>query len=97
MTDLHDIIIRPVLSEKSYDLIEQHTYTFLVDPRASKNQIRDAVEQAFDVQVKNVRTLRRSGKMKRQGRTEGRTPEIKKAYVTLTEESKAIPVFDNAQ
>ena len=96
MTDYHDIIIRPVLSEKSYDLIEDtNTYTFLVRPTASKHQIRDAVEQAFGVDVAEIRTLRRKGKLKRQGRTQGYTPEIKKAYVTLAEGSKGIPFFDS--
>lgn len=95
MTDLHDVIVRPVMSEKSYDLLSQNCYTFLVDVHANKSQIKNAVEEIFGVTVKDVRTLRRKGKMKRQGRTEGRTPNTKKAYVTLTEDSKSIPVFDN--
>lgn len=95
MKDFHDIIIKPVLSEKSYDLLAERTYTFLVRPTANKFEIRDAVEAAFGVDVEKVRTLRRKGKLKRQGRSEGYTPAIKKAYVTLTEDSKTIPFFEN--
>lgn len=95
MKDLHDIIIRPVLSEKSYEMMPMRTYVFLVQPAATKTQIRDAIEEAFGVHVASVRTLRRKGKLKRQGRTEGYTPEIKKAYVTLSSDSKGIPFFED--
>lgn len=95
MKDVHDIIIRPVLSEKSYDLIPDKTYTFEVNKKANKIQIKNAVEDAFNVTVKAVRTSIRQGKMKRQGRTEGRTPAVKKAYVTLTEESDTIEFFES--
>ncbi len=94
MKDIHDIIKRPLLSEKSYDLIPEMTYTFEVDLKANKTQIRQAVEEIFDVKVQSVTTSRKQGKMKRQGRTQGRRPEIKKAYVTLKKDSKKIEFFE---
>lgn len=90
-----DIIIRPVLTEKSYDDIAVKKYTFIVDKRATKNQIKDAVQSIFGVKVKNVNTLRQIGKVKRQGYTKGRRPETKKAFVTLTKDSKTIEFFDS--
>jgi large subunit ribosomal protein L23 len=82
----HDIIIAPVVSEKSYDLIEHNnTYTFEVDPRASKPQIRDAVESVFDVKVLRVNTMNRQGKVKRTGWKLGKRKNIKRAVVTLAE------------
>lgn len=95
MKDLHDIIIKPVLSEKSYDLIPERCYTFDVDTKATKTQIKAAVEEVFGVEVEAVNTMRTQGKMKRQGRTQGRRPEVKKAYVTLKEGSKTIEFFDS--
>ncbi len=95
MKDMHDIIIKPILSEKSYDLIPKKTYTFLVDTRANKTQIKSAVEDIFEVKVKSITTSRKEGKLKRQGRTEGRRPETKKAYVTLKEDSKPIEFFES--
>jgi len=95
MKDIHDIIIKPILSEKSYDLIPARKYTFQVDTKATKTQIKAAVEEIFDVKVKSVTTSRRQGKMKRQGRTQGRRPEVKKAYVTLTKDSKNIEFFES--
>lgn len=82
----HDIILAPVVSEKSYQLIEDNnTYTFEVDPRASKEQIRDAVEQVFGVGVLRVNTMNRKGKLKRYGRKMGRRKNVKRAVVTLAE------------
>lgn len=95
MKDQHDIIKRPVLTEKSYDLLPEGTYTFEVDLKASKPQIRMAVEEVFGVDVDSVRTVRGKGKLKRQGRTQGMTPRTKKAYVTLKEGSKKIEFFEN--
>ena len=94
MKNPHDIIRRPVLTEKSYDIMGDKKYTFEVDVRANKIEIRYAVEEIFGVKVKSVNTMRTMGKMKRQGRTQGRTPEVKKAYVQLTEESKPIEFFE---
>lgn len=93
--DARDIIKKPVLTESSYDDIANKKYTFLVDVRANKYQIRKAVEEVFGVKVKSVNTLRQQGKLKRQGRFVGRTPETKKAFVTLTKNSKTIEFFDS--
>jgi large subunit ribosomal protein L23 len=84
--DPHQVIIRPVISEKSYNLIESEgQYTFQVDQRANKNQIRRAVEDAFDVSVAKVNTTNVKSKPKRQGLTRGRTSTWKKAVVKLVE------------
>lgn len=84
MPDPRDLIIEPVVSEKSYDLIEQYnTYTFLVDRRATKDQIRHAMEQIFEVRVVKVNTLNRRGKRKRTRWVMGRRSDIKRAMVTL--------------
>jgi large subunit ribosomal protein L23 len=84
--DPHQVIIRPVISEKSYNLIESEgQYTFQVDRRANKNQIRRAVESAFDVRVQKVNTVNVRSKPKRQGLTRGRTATWKKAVVKLVE------------
>ena len=94
MKTAYDIIVRPVLTEKSYDTIADKKYVFVVDIHANKTQIKAAVEEIFGVKVDSVNTLRTMGKMKRQGRTQGRTPEIKKAYVTLKKDSKPIKFFE---
>ena len=94
MKTAYDIIVRPVLTEKSYDTIADKKYVFVVDILANKTQIKAAVEEIFGVKVDSVNTLRTMGKMKRQGRTQGRTPEIKKAYVTLKKDSKPIEFFE---
>ncbi len=95
MKDIHDIIIKPILSEKSYDFIPDKKYTFMVAINANKTQIKSAIEEIFGVKVKSVGTARKQGKLKRQGRTQGRRPDTKKAYVTLTKESKAIEFFES--
>ena len=95
MKHAHDIIVKPVLTEKSYDNLPGRTYTFIVDKRASKTEIRQAVETVFGVQVDSVNTVSRLGKMKRQGNHEGRRPSTKKAYVKLKESSKGIEFFDS--
>ena len=92
--DPHQIIIRPVISEKSYNLIESEgQYTFQVDRRANKNQIKHAVESAFDVRVYKVNTLNVKSKPKRQGLTRGRTATWKKAVVRLAE-GERIDLFE---
>lgn len=86
MRTAHDVILAPVVSEKSYDLIEHsNTYTFEVDPRATKPQIRDAVERVFDVKVLRVNTMNRKGKVKRTGYKLGKRKDLKRAVVTLAE------------
>jgi large subunit ribosomal protein L23 len=86
MKDPRDVILAPVVSEKSYDLIEhQNTYTFVVDNRTNKGEIKDAVESIFGVRVVRVNTMNRRGKVKRQGWTRGRRKDTKRAMVTLAE------------
>ena len=90
-----DVILRPVLTEASYDGFADKRYVFEVHPTANKTEIKLAQESIFKgIKVDKVNTLRTLGKMKRQGRTAGRTPEIKKAYVTLTKDSKSIEFFE---
>ena len=95
MKSPYDVIIKPVLSEKSMGLISGKCYTFIVEKHASKTEIRQAIESIFDVKVDSVRTIQRLGKIKRQGRTQGRRPSTHKAYVTLTKDSKGIEFFDS--
>ncbi|MEX1135058.1 MAG: 50S ribosomal protein L23 [Acidimicrobiia bacterium] len=93
MKDLRDVILAPVVSEKSYDLIEHNnTYTFMVDPRSNKSEIRSAVEQVFGVRVVRVNTMNRKGKLKRQGWKMGRRKNTKRALVTLAA-GNSIDVF----
>ena len=91
----YEIIKKPVLSEKSYAGIANKKYVFIVDAKADKTQIKNAVEQVFDVTVAKVNTVNVRGKLKRQGRNEGFTASYKKAYVTLTADSKAIAFFES--
>lgn len=92
--DAHQVIVRPVISEKSYNLIESEgQYTFHVDRRANKNQIRRAIESAFDVSVTKVNTSNVKSKPKRQGLTRGRTATWKKAVVRLAE-GERIELFE---
>lgn len=90
-----DIIIKPLLSEKSYADIPNKKYTFVVAKSANKVEIKDAVEKLFGVKVASVNTVNQSGKLKRQGKTQGYTSDYKKAYVQLTKDSKAIEFFDS--
>ena len=95
MKDPHDILIKPVLTEKSYDYLPSKTYTFIVDKHANKTEIRQAVEAVFGVKVDSVHTVNKLGKIKRQGRFEGRRASTKKAYVKLKKDSKGIEFFDS--
>ena len=89
-----DIIIEPVVSEKSYDLVADHnTYTFIVDPRTNKTEIKQAVEVIFDVTVTSVNTMNRKGKRKRTGWTIGKRKDTKRALVTLVP-GDTIDVFE---
>ena len=95
MTKAYDIIKKPVLTEKSYADMADKKYTFEVAINANKTEIKLAIEEIFEgVKVEKVNTMRTIGKMKRQGRTQGRTPEVKKAIVTLKKDSKNIPFFE---
>lgn len=95
MKDHHDVLIRPVVSEKAYGLLESNTYTFVVAPGASKPEIRDAVEAIFDVSVVKVNTLNRQGKRRRNRRTGGwgQRASQKRALVTLAE-GDSIELFE---
>ena len=91
----HDIILRPVLTEATYEGFGDKRYVFEVLRTANKTEIKYALEAIFKgIKVDRVNTLRTLGKIKRQGKTSGRTPEIKKAYVTLTKDSKPIEFFE---
>jgi len=91
--DPRDILLAPVVSEKSYGLLEQRQYTFVVAPDANKTEIKIAVEKVFGVQVLSVNTLNRSGKRKRSRTGYGRRKNTKRAVVTLSADSRTIDVF----
>ncbi len=83
MRDPRDVILKPVVSEKSYALLDDGVYTFVVHPDANKTEIRQAVETIFNVEVTNVNTLNRKGKRKRRKQFYGTRPDTKRAIVTL--------------
>ena len=85
LNDQHDLLIKPVVSEKSYALLDENKYTFIVDPRANKTQIKQAVESVFSVTVLGVNTLNRPGKRKRTRTGYGKRADTKRAIVTLAE------------
>ena len=91
--DPRDVIIRPVVSEKSYSLLENNAYTFLVHADANKTEIRQAIEEIWDVKVVKVNTINRKGKKKRFRFVEGRRPDSKRAVVTLAEGDR-IEIFE---
>jgi len=92
--DPRDIIVAPVVSEKSYNLLDEGKYTFLVDPRANKTEIKIAIEQIFKVKVESVNTLNRPGKTRRTRFGMGKRNDTKRAIVTLREGS--IDIFGGA-
>ena len=94
MKDFHDVIIRPVLTEKSYQTIADKDYTFEVAIKANKTEIKQAIEAIFGVKVERVNTVRQIGKIKRIGMHSGRRPEVKKAFVKLAKDSKPIEFFE---
>jgi large subunit ribosomal protein L23 len=91
--DHRDVLLAPVISEKSYGLLEENKYTFVVAPGANKTQIKIAVEKVFGVKVVNVNTLNRQGKRKRTRTGYGKRKDTKRAIVTLSAESKPIEIF----
>ena len=93
MRTSYDIIIKPVISEKSMDMTADKKYTFKVATDANKTQVKLAVEEIFGVEVAKVNIMNYDGKVKRMGRNVGRTAAYKKAVVTLTEKSKEIEFF----
>ena len=96
MRDPRDVIVRPVVSEKSYALLDDGVYTFVVHPSANKTEIRQAVESVFNVRVASVNTLNRKGKRKRNRRqaTFGKRPDTKRAVVTLVGDDR-IDLFES--
>ena len=90
----HDIIRKPVITERSMASMQQKKYTFIVDIHSNKVQIKKAVEEIFGVKVDKVNTMKTLGKMKRVGVHIGKRPDYKKAIVKLTQESKTIEFFD---
>ncbi|MDE5570013.1 MAG: 50S ribosomal protein L23 [Ruminococcus sp.] len=94
MKTAQDIIIKPVITEKSMDGLQEGKYTFKVAKDATKPEIKKAVEKLFNVEVDKVTTMNVKGKMKRVGRFEGRTASWKKAIITLTPDSKTIEFFE---
>ena len=94
MKNPRDIIFEPVVSEKSYDMIEdENTYTFVVDWRANKTEIKQAIATIFDVKVVSVNTMNRKGKVKRTGYTLGKRKNTKRALVKLADGDK-IDIFE---
>nr|WP_024796199.1 50S ribosomal protein L23 [Tomitella biformata] len=92
-SDPRDILIAPVISEKSYALMEQNSYTFIVHPDSNKTQIKIAVESVFGVTVTSVNTANRQGKRKRTRAGFGKRKNTKRAIVTLSSDSKPIELF----
>ncbi len=87
-----DILIRPIVSEKSYSLMDEGKYTFEVDPRANKTEIKIAVEQVFGVKVKSVNTINRKGKTRRTRFGMGKRKDVKRAIVTVGD-GEALDIF----
>jgi large subunit ribosomal protein L23 len=96
MKSARDVIIRPVVSEKSYAGLESNVYTFLVDPRANKTEIKEAVQSIWNVRVTGVNTINRKGKHKRRRYTVGKRPDQKRAIVTLAD-GDAIEIFETGK
>ncbi|MCW2277814.1 50S ribosomal protein L23 [Heliophilum fasciatum] len=93
MRSPYDVVKKPLISEKAMDLVAENKYTFVVDPKANKIEIKYAIEQLFNVKVLDVRTLNVKGKFKRMGKTSGYRSDRKKAIITLAEGDK-IEVFE---
>ena len=94
MTNPHDIIIKPIITEDSMNEMANKKYTFVVDRRANKVEVKRAVEEVFGVEVEKVNTMNMMGKVKRMGRNQGKRADWKKAIVKLTPESKEIEFFE---
>ncbi|MDD3139023.1 MAG: 50S ribosomal protein L23 [Lachnospiraceae bacterium] len=91
----YDVILKPVVTEKSMVAMAEKKYTFLVHPESTKSQIKEAVEKMFvGTKVKSVNTMNLDGKNKRRGKTSGKTSKTKKAIVQLTAESADIEIFE---
>ena len=91
----YDVILKPIVTEKSMNAMGEKKYTFMVHPEANKSQIKEAVEKMFEgTKVKSVTTMNMDGKNKRRGMVVGKTAKSKKAIVALTEDSKDIEIFE---
>jgi len=89
----YDVILKPIISERSMDEVQNRKYTFKVAKDSNKTQVKIALEEIFGVEVEKVNIMNVKGKVKRMGRSIGRTPDTKKAIVTLTKKSKEIEFF----
>ncbi|RKD22703.1 50S ribosomal protein L23 [Ammoniphilus oxalaticus] len=94
MKDLRDVILRPIITERSTEMMEENKYVFEVAPKTNKAEIKQAVESIFDVKVASVNTLNVKGKPKRMGRYMGKRKDWKKAIVKLTSDSKPLEFFE---
>ena len=91
----YDVILKPIVTEKSMNAMGEKKYTFMVHPEANKSQIKEAVEKMFEgTKVKSVNTMNMDGNNKRRGMVVGKTAKSKKAIVALTEDSKDIEIFE---
>ncbi len=91
----YDVILKPIVTEKSMNAMGEKKYTFMVHPEANKSQIKEAVEKMFEgTKVKSVNTMNMDGKNKRRGMVVGKTAKSKKVIVALTEDSKDIEIFE---
>ena len=91
----YDVILKPIVTEKSMNAMGEKKYTFMVHPEANKSQIKEAVEKMFEgTKLKSVNTMNMDGKNKRRGMVVGKTAKSKKAIVALTEDSKDIEIFE---
>ncbi len=93
MRNPHEVLVKPIVTEKSSGMMAEGKYTFKVDKAANKIEIKHAVEAIFKVDVTDVKTMNMPGKLKRQGKTQGMTSEWKKAIVTL-KSGQTLPIFD---
>ena len=94
MSNAHDIILRPVLTEKTYQDMSEKRYAFIVHPDANRTAVKQAIEEIFNVEVAKVNIVNTLGKIKRQGLTKSRRASLKKAYVVLKETSAPIEFFE---
>jgi large subunit ribosomal protein L23 len=97
MRNPHDVIIKPIITERSMDDMAEGKYTFQVDRRTTKSEVKKAVETIFNVKVEKVSTMNIIGKIKRQGLHSGKRPDWKKAIVKLTKDSKGIEFFEGME
>lgn len=97
MEKYYDLIIKPIITEHSMDLMEEKKYSFVVQKKATKPEIKEAIEKIFGVKVEKVYTQNRKGKLKRQGATQGRRADWKKAIVKLTDDSQSIEFFEGME